>query len=119
RQPSDESSVLKLMADSSAVFAIERDVEQTHTCFRCHVGLQLQAFLHALRRTAVVVTDRNRRKRGLRPLQNFARMLHGVSDLQQVGNASLLVRQFLERLVNALLTESIDIEAAYHLVFAV
>ena len=61
RQSSHQRGMFGLAAHGSPVFAIQGDVKHAGTKLLCHLRLQLQAFLHAGRRTTVVVAHRQHR----------------------------------------------------------
>ena len=105
------------------IFTVQRDVKDAHTKLLHVLRLHSQAFDHTSLHTAVMIADRQPMPPGLRTQQNFAWMHHKreaeqFNGLQQVCNASLLVLQFFERFIDALLAERINTQAFHQLVFA-
>ena len=81
----DQRGVLGFAAYRRAVFAIQRDIKHTHTKLLLHLGLQLQAFAHALFNAAVVVADRQHHRTRLCALQHITRVLNRFGSGVQNG----------------------------------
>jgi len=64
--------VLGLLAHGRAVFTVQRDIEHAGTELGHHLGLQLQAFAHALFHAAVMVAHRQQCGCGLGAEQNVS-----------------------------------------------
>ena len=73
----DQRRLLSLLACSGTIFAIKRDIEHAHTELGRHLRLQMQAFLHAFRRSAVMITHGQVLDTHLWVVQNFAWVQHG------------------------------------------
>jgi len=115
----NQNSMLKLAADGSTVFAIQRDIENTGAIRLGELSLQRQALAHARRHSTVVIAHRQW-CRTCSTEQHITRVIHVATGpkSQQMGDASLFVKQLFERLVDALLTEGIDRQALDQLVLA-
>jgi hypothetical protein len=82
-----QRSVLGFTADGRAVFAVEGDIKDAGAEFGAHVGLQLQAFVHARHHAAVVIAHRQGPSRGLGVQQHITRVKSRSShDFDARGN---------------------------------
>ena len=68
--------MIALATHRGAIFAVKRNIKNASAEFSRHLGLELQALAHPLLDAAVVITDRQKRRRSLGTEKDFAWMFH-------------------------------------------